>query len=168
MQKKLKNFLKTEIDPAFAERAKIIFKTIEEYKPQKILDVGCGRGFYLYAISRYRFVKEIYGIDINNKYLKIAKKLCQDERIKIQKASVYKLPYENNFFDLVICSEVLEHLKNDKKALVELHRVLKPKGKLIVTVPNYNFPFLWDPLNWVLMHFFNKHINKNIWWLAGF
>ena len=62
---------------------------------------------------------------------------------------------------------MLEHLKDDKKALKELKRVLKKDGKLLITVPNKNFPFLWDPLNWLLMKFFNTHINKNIWWLAG-
>jgi len=167
MLKKLKYFLRAEIDPAFAKRAEIIFQYIEKYKSKRILDAGCGRGFYLYGINSYKFVKEIHGIDINEKYLKIAKNINQDKRVKIKKSNIYKLPYENNSFDLIICSEVLEHLKDDKKALKELHRVLKPNGKLIITVPNLNFPFFWDPLNWFLMHFFNKHINKNIWWLAG-
>jgi hypothetical protein len=38
---------------------------------------------------------------------------------------------------------------------------------MLISVPNQNFPFLWDPLNWVLMKFFNTHIHKDIWWLAG-
>ncbi len=50
---------------------------------------------------------------------------------------------------------------------MEFKRVLKPKGKLVITVPNYRFPFLWDPINWLLMKIFNTHVNKNIWWLAG-
>lgn len=141
MLKKLKDFLRAEIDPAFAKRAEIIFQCIEKYKPKRILDAGCGRGFYLYGINSYKFVKEIHGIDINEKYLKIAKNINQDKRVKIKKSNIYKLPYENNSFDLIICSEVLEHLKDDKKALKELHRVLKPNGKLIITVPNLNFPF---------------------------
>jgi 2-polyprenyl-3-methyl-5-hydroxy-6-metoxy-1,4-benzoquinol methylase len=65
MLKKLKDFLRTEIDPAFAKRAEIIFQYIKKYKPKRILDAGCGRGFYLYWINSYKFVKEIHGIDIN-------------------------------------------------------------------------------------------------------
>ena len=93
--------------------------------------------------------------------------ICDDKRINIKQGSIYKLPYRDNYFDFVICSEILEHLSDDKKALLEVERVLKPSGFLIITVPNYNFPFLWDPLNWILMRFFNTHINKDLWWLAG-
>lgn len=163
----LEDILTTEIDPAFAERAKLILNYIEKYKPKTILDVGCGRGFYLKMISHYQFIKEIHGVDIEKKYLKIAKKINNDDRVLIKENSVYSLPYPDNFFDFIICSEVLEHLRNDIKALKEIKRVLKPKGHLVITVPNYHFPFLWDPLNWLLMKLFNTHINKNIWWLAG-
>lgn len=167
MLKKLKNILKSEIDPAFEKRAWFIFQSVEKYKPKKVLDVGCGRGFYLKALSFYSFLKEIHGVDINNNYLNIARKICDDKRITIRKANVYSLPYPAKYFDFIIASEILEHLKDDKKALLELKRVLKPEGILVITVPNYNFPFLWDPTNWLLMKIFKTHINKNIWWLAG-
>ncbi|MBI4009218.1 class I SAM-dependent methyltransferase [Candidatus Roizmanbacteria bacterium] len=177
MLKQLENILKSEIDPAFAKRAEFIFQAIEVEKPKKVLDAGCGRGFYLQALSLFPFIKEIHGIDINEKYLQIARSSTsrhsgplQDyslSRIVFQNASIYSLPYTNKYFDFIICSEVLEHLKNDAEALRELKRVLKPSGTLIITVPNHNFPFLWDPLNWILMKLFNTHINKNIWWLAG-
>lgn len=167
MLKKLENLLKNEIDPAFAKRAEFIFQEIEDKKPRTILDAGCGRGFYLYAISLYDFVKEIHGIDINTQYIEKAKAVCNDKRIAIKKSNIYKLGYKNNYFDLIVFSEVLEHIGNEEKALTELKRVLKPGGTLVVTVPSYNFPFLWDPLNWIFMYFFRTHINKNIWWLAG-
>ena len=167
MLKKLENLLKIEIDPAFAKRAKFIFREIEKHRPKTILDIGCGRGFYLKTISLYTFPQEIHGIDINREYLEKAKRICSDKRIKVKQGSIYKLSYRDNYFDFIICSEVLEHLSDDEKALLEVKRVLKPSGFLIITVPKYNFPFLWDPLNWILMRFFNTHINKNIWWLAG-
>ncbi len=168
MKKILKNFLSSEIDPAFAKRAEIIFKNIEKYKPKKVLDVGCGRGFYIKSLTFYKFIKEIHGIDINKNYLNQAKKIItNDERISLKLKTIYKTDYPNNYFDLIIASEVLEHLKNDQNALKEIRRILKPKGKLIITVPQKNFPFFWDPINWTLMKFFNTHIDKNIWWLAG-
>lgn len=167
MLSQLKTILETEIDPAFAKRAEFIFEQAEKSKPEKILDAGCGRGFYLKSLSFYKYPKEIHGIDIEEKYLKIARSICDDKRIIIKNASIYSLSYPNNYFDFIICSEVLEHLKDDSQALIELNRVLKKGGVLILTVPNFNFPFLWDPLNWILMKLFNTHINKNIWWLAG-
>ena len=167
MLKKLEHILQNEIDPAFSKRSRFIFEEIEKRKPKIILDIGCGRGFYIKSLSFYKFPKKIFGIDINEKYLLEAKKNCQDKRITIKKGSIYSLPYPNNYFDFIICSELLEHLNDDKRGLKELNRVLKKNGTIAITVPNYYFPFFWDPINSMLMDFFGKHINKNIWWLAG-
>lgn len=167
MLKELKNLLKAEIDPAFAERATYIFSELETTNPKRVLDVGCGRGFYLTALANYSFIDEICGIDIKTTYLAVARKNNRDKRVHMLPASIYELPYEDSSFDFIICSEVLEHLENDSKALQEIHRVLKKNGTLVITVPNRNFPFLWDPLNWLLMRLVNTHINKDIWWLAG-
>lgn len=167
MLQKLKILLDSEIDPAFAARARIIFDQVEARRPKKILDVGCGRGFYIKALGLYSFPKEIYGIDTNEMYLRKARKNILDKRIKILNASAYHLPFPNNYFDFVICSEVLEHLKFDGKALREINRVLKDEGVAVITVPSLAFPFLWDPLNWILMRLFNTHIKKSIWFLAG-
>lgn len=160
--------LSTEIDPAFAIRARYIADALQKFKPQRVLDVGCGRGFYVKLASTFASIDHIEGVDINSDYVAQAKKnVGGDKRISIQKGSIYKLPFTDNYFDLIICSEVLEHLDDEKTALSELYRVLTKGGKLIVTVPNKNFPFLWDPLNWLLMRFFDTHVDKNIWWLAG-
>lgn len=167
MLPELKSLLQTEIDPAFHLRAKYILSKINKIKPQKVLDAGCGRGFYLNALTYYKFIKEIHGVDINPKYLNSAKKNCFDKRVIIKKSSLYSLPYPNDYFDMIICSEVLEHLKDDIRALLELKRILKKNGEIVITVPYYDFPFFWDPINWLLMKLFNRHINKNIWWLAG-
>ncbi len=167
MRKNLQYLLRTEIDPAFAKRAETILNWINTARPRKVLDAGCGRGFYINALQFFPFIKEIKGCDVNENYLKIAKKNAVDQRTKITRASIYALPYPNSYFDCVISSEVLEHLENDSGALKELKRVLKPKGHILITVPNKNFPFLWDPLNWLLMKVFHTHVNKNIWWLAG-
>lgn len=165
--KELTALLEAEIDPGFGIRAKYIFDKIAKIQPHKILDIGCGRGFYLYGCSFFDRIEEIHGVDANDKYLKIARKNCRDKRIRVKKANIYSLPYPDRHFDFIICSEVLEHLKNDDKGLWELNRVLKPEGFLLITVPNKNFPFLWDPLNWILMKVFKTHLDKNIWWIAG-
>ncbi len=48
---------------------------------------------------------------------------------------ITEIPYPDNYFDLIICNHVLEHIPNDMKAIRELHRVLKPKGKAVLQVP---------------------------------
>lgn len=166
MLKSSKKLLQGEIDPVFAKRAEFILKAVEKEKPSKILDVGCGRGFYVNALSKYPFVKKVYGVDVSSSYISIAKK-TKNSKANFIKASIYKLPFKDKEFDLVICSEVLEHLKKEYAGLREIRRVLKHGGILLITVPNENFPFLWDPINWILTKAFNTHVNKDIWFLAG-
>lgn len=164
----IKQILSHEVDPAFAQRSTYILNAIKKHKPAKILDAGCGRGFYIKLFSYLTFPKKIVGIDISETYTQKAKTITQnDKRVEVAVASIYKLPFKDNYFDCVVCSEVLEHLDDDLKALQELRRVLKPNGILLITVPHNRFPLLWDPLNWFLMKLFRTHINKNIWWLAG-
>lgn len=167
MHSKLRAILASEIDPAFARRSQLILEEIDALKPATILDAGCGRGFYVHAFTYFPFIKKIHGIDISEKYLTVAKKHITDDRVELQKASIYELPYPDNTFDMIVSSEVMEHLPDDAKALKELKRVLKKDGTIIITVPNLHFPFLWDPLNWLLMKLFNTHVPKDIWWLAG-
>ena len=53
--------------------------------------------------------------------------------------SVYELPFKDNEFEIVLCMVVMEHLENPQKAIKEMHRVLKPGGKILVSVP-FMFP----------------------------
>jgi ubiquinone/menaquinone biosynthesis C-methylase UbiE len=54
------------------------------------------------------------------------------------KADILDLPFEDNSFDVIICNHVLEHIIDDKKAMSELYRVMKPKGWGIIQVPMKN------------------------------
>lgn len=165
--KQLETLLESEIDPAFGLRAGHIFRVIEKSKPKTILDAGCGRGFYANNLADLSYVDRVEAIDVKSAYINQAIKNCTSRKVHFQQASIFKLPFPNNSFDTIICSEILEHLTSDIQALVELKRVLKPNGNLLITVPNLNFPFFWDPLNWLLMRVFKYHISKDIWWLAG-
>jgi SAM-dependent methyltransferase len=74
-----------------------------------------------------------------------------------------KLSLTKNYFDKVILSEVLEHLEDDLKGLKSVIQSVKPGGMLIITVPNKNYPFCWDPINKFLELFFHKHIKEGFW-----
>jgi len=162
---KIKEILNKEIDPAYIDRAEIILSEI--VKTNEVLEVGCGRGFYLKALKEINSKIKITGIDLNQKYLKIAKKYVDNKDVKIIKGDVTNLKFNNESFDGIIASEILEHIKNDKKALKEINRVLKPNGLVMISVPNQEYPFMWDPLNWCLERFFKTHVPSSIWWLAG-
>jgi ubiquinone/menaquinone biosynthesis C-methylase UbiE len=104
----------------------------------KALDIGCGCGVYSMLMGKKGYSVE--GIDINSISLSKAKKWANEEnistKVNFQNMDVHNLAFPDNYFDLIIASEVIEHLNRPMGALKEIARVLKPNGKLIVTMPN--------------------------------
>lgn len=94
---------------------------------ERVLDVGCGWGREL---SR---LENAIGIDIILPFLKTARNYVKNDVVL---ADAHCLPFINNSFDFVVLSEVIEHLKDARKALSELKRVLKPKCKLLIQTPD--------------------------------
>ncbi len=158
----ISNLIIREPDPAFARRARIILENLELKGEEKVLEVGCGRGFYLKALKTIWPNLKVTGLDINPKYLVQARKFLGPIKANLVLGDATSLPFSNCEFDRIIASEVLEHIPDDLQALSEMYRVLKPGGIVIITVPNKNYPFLWDPLNWILEKFFHCHIPSNI------
>ncbi len=108
----------------------------------RVLDAGCGSGRHLCESFRTPGV-EVAGVDLNRADLGKAKGFLslmareQKGRWLVAQADVTKLPFADGSFDVVICSEVLEHIKDNRTAVAELVRVLKPGGDLVVTVPRF-------------------------------
>jgi ubiquinone/menaquinone biosynthesis C-methylase UbiE len=122
------NFNKLNIQPGF-----------------KILDIGCGSGRHTCAAHQFKNVT-VLGADINFSDLVEAKsRLSLHDRLGqhgggiwgLSVADMTCLPFKNNFFDLVIASEVMEHIPGHQTAANELMRVLKPGSMLVVSVPRY-------------------------------
>lgn len=112
---------------------------------QKVLIVGAGTGEELKLLEKS---SEVYIIDIDEKALElIPRGLCKEKR----RGDICCSSFEDNFFDLVLCFDVLEHIADDKLALLEISRLLKTEGKFIFTVPAYNF--LYSPHDTALRHF---------------
>lgn len=161
-------YLDAEIDPAYAARARFVLSHCIDRFPKNLLDIGCGRGFYLSMLSQCDFLQSIVGIDSIQQHARTAKELCNhDPRVQVLCADGTTLPFPSQHFDFVICSEVLEHLTDPQRCIQEIHRVTKPGGWIAVTVPRRHFPFAWDPLNFLLTSLFGVHISKDIHWLAG-
>lgn len=106
--------------------------------PSKItfLDIGCGDGIYEKLLPKEVSTNLFkIGIDFSAEQLKKAKKYF-DVTHKVDLDSE-KIPVNDHSVDLAICSEVLEHLFFPEKVIDEIYRVLRPGGKLIITVPNF-------------------------------
>lgn len=122
----------------------IDFEKLDLKPGMRVLDAGCGAGRHVCEAFRNRSVT-VAGIDLSWKDLeKTHSFLClmaaerrQEDGWLVSKASVTRLPFQDGAFDVVICSEVLEHIPDCRAAVRELVRVLRPGGNLVVSVPRF-------------------------------
>ena len=102
----------------------------------RILDAGCGSGAILMELARTFPKAEAKGVDLSEFLLEYARKSAEEEglsdRLSFQKADVESLPFENNFFDVVINANMLHIVENPVKMLNEIERVLNQKGELLL------------------------------------
>ena len=106
-----------------------------------MLDVGCGEGRHIFGIMQQNPLMQCIGLDMDKKSLKKAEEGYAYFRTLSQAGAdfligtAYSIPLPDNSVDIVICSEVLEHLHEYNDAINEIHRVLKPGGKFYASVP---------------------------------
>lgn len=108
-----------------------------EARLPRILVDGCGVGMYVKALDTY--AEEVHGIDIELEYLIQAVENAPSAFLP--QAAGEHLPYPDSSFDLVLSHEVLEHVQDDRMAMSEVVRVLKPGGRGVIFVPNRLYPF---------------------------
>ena len=135
----------------------IIFTQIDKYIGKtnnlKILDIGCGTGIVIKRMEKYG---KVVGIDMSDESLGF----CKVRGIKsVIKADATNLPFDDNTFDLITALDVIEHIKNEDLVISEISRVLKNNGKVIATVPAFNF--LWSDHD-IVSHHFRRYSIGNI------
>ena len=115
---------------------KYIVENVKKYLGTKVLDVGCGIGNTTYFFRKKRF---IVGIDASDYYLsKFKKNVKGIKAYNIDIAKTEKLNFLIKLnFNTIFCCNVLEHIKNDQTALINMHKILPENGTLVLLVPQY-------------------------------
>lgn len=121
----------TRIEDDHIERYKF---TVQFGKGQTILDIACGVGYGSFLLSKGGAVR-VDGVDISEKVIEYARSNYHAENLFFQTGDICE--YKSNIkYDLIVCYETIEHVKNYDKALFNIHRLLREGGLLIISSPN--------------------------------
>jgi SAM-dependent methyltransferase len=102
---------------------------------RRILDVGCGLGMYVRQMRR--FSDDVYGVDVDPD--KVAR--ASTTLPNIYTAPAEALPFPDNYFDVILLHEVIEHVDDDRQTIVEAYRCLRPGGHIVIYAPNRLYLF---------------------------
>lgn len=110
----------------------VIYQLVESTNPKTVLDAGCGEGFVSQYLAMRNGSISITGVDVQPRAIEFAKKNF-GETVTYRLGSLYALPFSDNSFDTVVCSQVLEHVDDVETAVAELKRVAR--RFVVITVP---------------------------------
>lgn len=113
---------------------------------KRILDIGCGIGTYVRRLTP--FGGEIHGVDIDPAKVCKAKEACASVSVAASEA----LPYPQDYFDMVLLHEVIEHVKDDRRTVGEALRCTQPGGHVVIFAPNRLYPLETHGISWLGRH----------------
>ncbi len=133
----------------FENRNKVVQLALKRFFPraQSLCEIGCGTGFVLKGIAKSHPHLKLNGCDIYPEALMFAKKRVP--QANLFQADVRDLPFEEEF-DVIGAFDVLEHIQEDERVLLQMFEALKKGGGIIVTVPQH--PFLWSRVDEYFFH----------------
>ncbi len=112
-------------------------------KRDNVLEVGCGQGLFLARLNKHYGIKGT-GIDVSRASIEYANKHYKKVDLSFKLSSGGEIPFKSNSFDFVVTFDVLEHIENQKEAVEEMIRVLKPGGKLLIYTLNKDDKYTLD------------------------
>jgi len=114
-----------------AKRISTILNFLDVQPADHLLDAGSGEG---YLFTKARTCARMVGADISPSALNIA--TTRNPGAEWIRCNLQYMPFADHSFDKICCSEVIEHVLDPTAVLRELHRVIKPDGRLVITIPN--------------------------------
>jgi len=131
-------------NPALDARYEITLEAIASLGLRgTFLDVGCGDGILMARVAP--IMERVIGVDSEASGIRLAKeKLREFSNCELMHTTCYDLPLSDNVFDVVASADVIEHLKEPAHHLLEICRVLKPEGALVLTTPKWRPDRKWD------------------------
>lgn len=128
----------------------VILKKLSEIPCHTALDLGCGTGEMMRLILQQNKDKSLYGIDLSEKMLEVAKEKLGNH-VNLILSDSEQLPFSDSFFDVVYCNDSFHHYPAPDKVLSEVYRVLKPNGIFVMCD-------CWQPtIGRAIMNFYMKH-----------
>src|SRR3989338_10716342 len=113
------NLLLNVGDMALKRRARKVLQELQLKDNDKILDLGCGNGYYSYLLSKIPLNLKITGIDSHLNAIEDAKRDVGEKNAKFIIGNAEKLPFPENSFDKIVMSEIIEHVRDDIMVLKE-------------------------------------------------
>jgi len=114
-----------------AKRTFWILKYLGAKDHERILEIGCGAGHILEKIER----GILYGIDLSKRLIAIAGNRL-GTRVELKRCNAEAIDYSDNFFDKVICADIIEHVLNPRNVFEEIRRIAKKDALVIISIPN--------------------------------
>lgn len=133
-----------------ARRVRLILEHIPLHD-RRILDIGCGVGQYVRHLRA--LPATVYGIDVERG--RVAEGVRAVPGLMV--ATAEALPFRDGSFDVVLLNEVIEHVRDERRALAEAARVLPPGGHVVIYAPNRGFPFETHGIQWRGRHRFGNY-----------
>ncbi|MGB9178973.1 MAG: class I SAM-dependent methyltransferase [Pyrinomonadaceae bacterium] len=129
------------LQPSAVARLKFVRKVVHSINSEHgtVADLGCGSGMILCEVLTMKPSWEGYGLDISCAAVNYAQRLAEHKKVagrtEFRTGNISALPYASRSLDLLIASEVIEHMPDPEAVIREIARVLKPGGKLVLTMP---------------------------------
>jgi len=142
----------------FVSRRNIFFHLLRKlYEGQQkslaVLEVGCGAGGMLPGLAEFG---DVHGLDVAHDYVRY----CKERGFhKVLTGSGYALPFPDASFDLVALYDTIEHIPDDHRAMAEVTRILRPGGRVMVSVPAHQWLF---SQNDKIAHHFRRYTRSRL------
>ncbi len=136
---------------AFRRRRSLALEVIGREPAGKVLDVGCGPGVLVEQLLALGH--EVWGVDLAPAMIEeCRRRFATRSRAHFSVGEIERMEFADGFFDAITCLGVVEYLDDDRAALREMNRVLRPGGLAVITCPHYWAPWRrWDALYWAVV-----------------